>query len=113
MYSLTFNLLILDAPSRKPYLQPSKIESFEDDKVELTCKRPAEVGNPPCNVYTWSKLEGNAGTFTRRRTLEFMMEEYRAGNYTCMCGNKYGVSEMSNVTEIIFLHTVISSDSRK
>ena len=42
------------------------------------------------------------------------MEETRAGNYTCMCGNKYGVSDMSNVTEIIvLLRAVTASDSSK
>ena len=88
--------------------------SFEDEKVVLTCNKPTVVGNPPCDTYTWSKLEGNAGTFTQTRTLEFIMEETRAGNYTCMCGNKYGVSDMSNVTEIIaLLRAVTASDSSK
>ena len=108
-----FKLLYSDAPSSKPDLQPSKIESFEDEKVLLKCNRPTEAGNPPCDVYSWSKLEGNAGTFTQTRTLEFIMEEYRAGNYTCMCGNKYGVSDMSNVTEITLIHAVTASTSRK
>ena len=73
------------------------------EKAMLTCDNPHDDGNPDCNIYAWNKLEGNEGTLPNTKTLEFIMEEYLAGNYTCTCANIYGISSVSNVAEVIYL----------
>ena len=53
---------------------------------------------------TWDKIEDSDRiAFNETKTLEFEMEESRAGNYTCTCHNSFGSSSMSNVAQVIYL----------
>ena len=70
----------------------------------LTCNKPIEDGNPDCYIYTWNRIEGDEGIpLPTSNTMVFVMDEFRAGNYTCTCGNKYGTSNVSNAAEVIIL----------
>ena len=40
---------------------------------------------------------------SKDRNLEFIMDETRAGNYTCACANQFNTSEVSNMAEVRFL----------
>ena len=95
--------LFSDGPSGKPVAEPTTSSKHEGQEVILTCNNPNDDGNPNCNIYTWNKLEGNQDTIPKTKTLEFIMDEYLAGNYTCTCANIYGISAVSNVAEVIYL----------
>ena len=76
----------------------------------LTCNNPDEDGNPDCDIYTWNRIEGSDGiSLPTYKTLEFKMDESRAGNYTCTCGNNYNTSAVSNVAEVIILTGITGS----
>ena len=85
-------------------MDPPLISKYAEEKAILTCINPIDNGNPNCDVYTWNRVEGDDGIpLTTSKTLEFIMEESRAGNYTCTCGNDFGTSDVSNPAEVIFL----------
>ena len=92
-----------DGPEGKPDLQPMRREEYEGEAVILTCFNPSDDGNPNCDMYTWSRVEGNPGDLPNTQVYTFTMDESHAGNYTCTCGNMYNVSEVSNTAEVILL----------
>ena len=96
--------LFSDGPTGRPVLQLAKSELYVGEIVVLTCNSPSDDGNPDCNVYTWTRLEGNHGYFSNTNTYKFTMNEFHAGNYTCKCGNQYNTSDVSNTVEVIFLY---------
>ena len=81
--------------------------------VVLLCNNPDDDGNPDCDLYTWDRVEGSDGNpLPTSKSLEFIMDEYWAGNYTCTCGNAFGTSDVSAEAEVIFLRgpTAMSHD---
>ena len=94
-----------DGPTGKPDLRPSEVKQYADRDVTLTCNNPTDAGNPNCDVYTWNKLEGTSENLPNTQEYTFTMDESRAGNYTCTCGNMYNKSEVSTIAEVILLAT--------
>ena len=82
---------------------PDSSSKHVGQKVNLTCNNPEEDGNPDCDIYTWNRIEGSDEILLpKSKILTFKMEESRAGNYTCTCGNDYNTSGVSNVAEVIY-----------
>ena len=97
-------IVLSDAPTGVPSVVPSVTSKYTREIVVLTCNNPEEDGNPDCDIYTWNRIEGSHGSpLSISKTLEFIMNESRAGNYTCTCGNEYGTSGVSYPTEVIIL----------
>ena len=97
-------IVLSDAPTGVPSVVPSVTSKYTREIVVLTCNNPEEDGNPDCDIYAWNRIEGSHGIpLSISKTLEFIMNESRAGNYTCTCGNEYGTSGVSNPTEVIIL----------
>ena len=99
-----------DGPTGHPNVDPFVISKHAREIVVLTCNNPEEDGNPDCDIYTWNRIEGSDGIpLPTSKILEFKMDESRAGNYTCTCGNNYSTSDISNVAEVIFLTGITGS----
>ena len=82
---------------------PDSSSKHVGQTVNLICNNPEEDGNPDCHIYTWNRIEGSDGIpLPTSKILTFKMEESRAGNYTCTCGNDYNTSFVSNMAEVIF-----------
>ena len=93
-----------DGPTGKPNVEPTTSSKRTGEQVVLLCNNPVDDGNPDCDVYTWNRVEGSDGIpLPVSKTLEFTMNEFRAGNYTCTCANAFGVSDVSAEAEVIFL----------
>ena len=103
-----------DGPTGRPHLEPTTSSKQVEETVALMCNNPVDDGNPDCNIYTWNRVEGNDGIpLPTSNTMVFIMEESRAGNYTCMCGNEFGISDVSNTAEVIFLTRMQPTESGK
>lgn len=105
--SVSFKLS--DPPSGAPVVTPSKDRKHAMEEVVLICHmNPAEDENPPCNQYFWSKVFNGRSepvskdTDADTKDHRFTMEEDKAGNYTCQCGNEFGVSGVSATSEVFF-----------
>ena len=96
--------LFSDGPTGEPSVVPTTSSKHTGEIVVLLCNNPDDDGNPDCDVYTWDRVEGNDRNHSpTSKTLEFIMDESRAGNYTCTCGNAFGTSDVSVKAEVIFL----------
>ena len=91
------------------------MSKYVGEVVVLTCNKPVDDGNPDCYIYTWNRIEGSDGIpLPTSNTMVFVMDESRAGNYTCTCGNGYGTSNVSNAAEVmILLNPLMDSTSIK
>ena len=95
---------VSDGPIGSPHLEPITSSKHGEESVVLTCNNPDDDGNPDCDIYTWKRIgRSDVIPLPSFQTLEFLMEENRAGNYTCTCGNNYNTSDVSNIAEVIFL----------
>ena len=50
-----------------------KIERHVGDNVTLTCNSPSNDGNPDCDRYIWTKVDGNIVMLSNLSTLYFTM----------------------------------------
>ena len=64
------------------------------------CSNPVQDGKPHCDVYRWTRLEGDPGDLPNTKIYKFTMNESYAGNYTCTCRNQFGTSGVSNTVYI-------------
>ena len=93
-----------DGPTGPPHLEPATSSKHMEENVILICNNPVDDGNPDCDDYTWKRIgRSEVIPLPMSKTLEFLMEENRAGNYTCTCRNNYSTSDVSNKAEVIFM----------
>ena len=99
------SLVILDSPPGAPTIIPEIIETQETQIVNFTCVNPINDGNPPCNRFHWAKVGDDGITFPTGKHLIFTADRITEGNFTCLCQNPFGESDVSSPASLILVRS--------